>query len=77
MKNLCCACGILTPDPVVVGIQDGIGDLPPQILWNCLKGSTHGIFKPLATPEQWRIAQDVEDAVRPISPEMMGTAGRG
>jgi len=71
VKNLPCSCGIVTPDPLIVGIQDGVDDLPPQILWNCLKGSTHGIFKPLATPEQWRIAMDVEDAVRPKSPEMM------
>ena len=76
MKNLRCSCGISTPDPVCVGIQEGIGTAPSLVLWNCSFGSTHGIPKPMATPEQWRIAQDVEDAVRPVSPEMMLASGR-
>ena len=76
MKNLRCACGITTPDPVCVGIQEGFGTVPSLALWNCSKGSTHGIPKPLATPEQWRIAQDVEDAVRPVFAEMMRASAR-
>lgn len=76
MKDLRCSCGIVTPDPVCIGIQEGLDDLPPLILWNCTLGSTHGIPKPLATPEQWGIAQDVEDSVRPRSPEMMMAPGR-
>ena len=67
-----CSCGLPRPlNPPIIGIQCGIDDVPALILWNCDCGSTRAIKWSEATPEQRRIAQDVEDAVRPRSPEMM------
>lgn len=71
MKNYSCSCGIVTPSPTFVGIQEGCSG-PDLLLWDCARGSTHGILRTQASPEQIRAAQDVEDAVRPKSPEMMG-----
>jgi len=67
----CNCCGRITESPTIIGLQRGLKDEPALILWNCPCGTTRAVKWSEATSEQWRIAQDVEDAVRPKSPEMM------
>lgn len=71
-----CGCGHINPDPLFVGIQEGLEGEPALALWNCREcGSTRAIKWADLTDRQRAAVQDVEDALRPRSPEMM--PGRG